>query len=111
MVALVPGISRSGATIVPAMALGLKSETALRFSFLLYIPVSLGGTILSITDIFHDPRLGSFSLFVCVHCIDYRYILFIALVHEYYGERKLGLFLDLLLCHRHRRFDIRLKNS
>ena len=62
MVALVPGISRSGATIVPAMALGLKSETALRFSFLLYIPVSLGGTILSITDIFHDPRLGELFL-------------------------------------------------
>ncbi|MDA7026077.1 undecaprenyl-diphosphate phosphatase [Bacillus sp. CLL-7-23] len=62
MIALIPGISRSGATIVPAMALGLKSETALRFSFLLYIPVSLGGTILSINDIFHDPHLS--ELFV-----------------------------------------------
>ncbi|WP_053364676.1 undecaprenyl-diphosphate phosphatase [Bacillus sp. FJAT-27251] len=57
-VALIPGISRSGATIVAAMGLGMKPETALRFSFLLYIPVSLGGTLLSITDIANDPNLG-----------------------------------------------------
>jgi undecaprenyl-diphosphatase len=57
-VALIPGISRSGATIVAAMGLGMRPETALRFSFLLYIPVSLGGTLLSITDIANDPNLG-----------------------------------------------------
>ncbi|MFD1017844.1 undecaprenyl-diphosphate phosphatase [Thalassobacillus hwangdonensis] len=50
-VALVPGISRSGATIVAAMLLGMKQDTALRFSFLLYIPVSLGTMVLSIGDI------------------------------------------------------------
>ena len=38
--ALIPGISRSGATIVTAMLIGMKQESALRFSFLLYIPVS-----------------------------------------------------------------------
>ncbi len=47
-VALIPGISRSGATIVAAMLLGMKQQTALRFSFLLYVPVSLGSMILSI---------------------------------------------------------------
>lgn len=50
-VALVPGISRSGATIVAAMLVGMKTETALRFSFLLYIPVSLGITVLSTGDL------------------------------------------------------------
>lgn len=54
-IALIPGISRSGATIVAAMLLGMKQETALRFSFLLYIPVSLGVTILSIDDVIGDP--------------------------------------------------------
>lgn len=54
-VALIPGISRSGATIVAAMLLGTRQETALRFSFLLYIPVSLGVTILSVDDIVSDP--------------------------------------------------------
>lgn len=56
-VALIPGISRSGATIVGAMGMGMKPETALRFSFLMYIPVSLGGTILSISDMASDPDL------------------------------------------------------
>ncbi len=36
--ALVPGISRSGTTILGAMLLGLKRETAMSFSFLLAIP-------------------------------------------------------------------------
>ena len=44
------------------MLLGMKQETALRFSFLLYIPVSLGGLLLSITDIANDPNLD--TLFV-----------------------------------------------
>ena len=55
-IALIPGISRSGATIVAAMMLGMKQETALRFSFLLYIPVSVGITVLSVSDITTDPN-------------------------------------------------------
>lgn len=61
-VALIPGISRSGATIVAAMALGMKQETALKFSFLLYIPVSVGGMILGFSDILHDENLASLAL-------------------------------------------------
>src|SRR5699024_11337721 len=57
-VALIPGISRSGATIVAAMLLGMKKESALRFSFLLYIPVSLGITLLSIGDIVNDSQFN-----------------------------------------------------
>ncbi|WP_072890541.1 undecaprenyl-diphosphate phosphatase [Ornithinibacillus halophilus] len=58
-VALIPGISRSGATIVAAMLVGMKQETALRFSFLLYIPVSLGVTILSVGDIVNDENFNA----------------------------------------------------
>ena len=61
-VALIPGISRSGATIVAAMSLGMKQETALRYSFLLYIPVSAGGMILGFSDIMNDPRLNELAL-------------------------------------------------
>src|SRR5699024_10189107 len=50
-VALIPGISRSRATIVAAMLLGVKQDTALRFTFLLYIHDRLGVTLLSIADI------------------------------------------------------------
>lgn len=61
-IALIPGISRSGATIVAAMLLGMKQETALRFSFLLYIPVSLGVTILSAKDIYNDPNFNTLAI-------------------------------------------------
>lgn len=61
-VALIPGISRSGATIVAAMARGINQETALRFSFLLFIPISLGGAVLSITDIVNDDNLATMAV-------------------------------------------------
>lgn len=48
--ALIPGISRSGATIAACMFVGMKRESALRFSFLLYIPISAGISLLSIVD-------------------------------------------------------------
>ena len=61
-VALIPGISRSGATIVSSMALGMNRETALKFSFFLYIPISLGGMVFSVTDMVNDPDLGRLLL-------------------------------------------------
>lgn len=61
-IALIPGISRSGATIVGAMLLGMNQQTALRFSFLLYIPVSIGGMILGMNDFLHDPNLSELAL-------------------------------------------------
>lgn len=40
--ALLPGISRSGATIATGLAMGLTRESAARFSFLLATPITLG---------------------------------------------------------------------
>jgi undecaprenyl-diphosphatase len=40
--ALVPGTSRSGATLTTGMVLGLRREDAARFSFLLSVPITLG---------------------------------------------------------------------
>ena len=40
--ALLPGISRSGATITAGLALGLTRESAARFSFLLATPITAG---------------------------------------------------------------------
>ncbi len=50
--AILPGVSRSGATITSGIALGLKREEAVRFSFLLSMPIILGAGILKIKDIF-----------------------------------------------------------
>jgi undecaprenyl-diphosphatase len=41
-IAIIPGISRSGATIAAALLLGIKREQAFKFSFLLSIPTILG---------------------------------------------------------------------
>ena len=46
--ALVPGISRSGITIISALALGLKRELSGRFSFLISIPAIIGAMGLEI---------------------------------------------------------------
>lgn len=53
-IALLPGISRSGATIVGAMLLKFKRETAFKFSFMLYIPISLATLLLGVKDIFES---------------------------------------------------------
>lgn len=50
-VSVLPGISRSGATLVAGLWLGLERETAVRYSFLLAIPVILGSTALAAGDI------------------------------------------------------------
>jgi undecaprenyl-diphosphatase len=45
--ALIPGASRSGTTITAGLFIGLKRETAARFSFLLSIPALLASGLLS----------------------------------------------------------------
>jgi len=47
-IAIIPGISRSGATIATALLLGIKREKAFRFSFLLSIPAVMGALALTI---------------------------------------------------------------
>lgn len=46
-IALIPGISRSGSTIVAGLFQGIKRESAARFSFLLGMPAILGAGILT----------------------------------------------------------------
>ena len=59
-IAIIPGISRSGATIGVAMLLGISPEKAAKFSFLLAIPAIAGAGLLTAIDI--DPAfVSSFS--------------------------------------------------
>lgn len=48
---LFPGISRSGSTIVGGMSAGLKRDTAFKYSFMLYIPISICATGLELLDL------------------------------------------------------------
>jgi undecaprenyl-diphosphatase len=46
--AMVPGVSRSGATILGALSLGVERRTAAEFSFFLAVPTMLGATTLEL---------------------------------------------------------------
>jgi undecaprenyl-diphosphatase len=52
VLALLPGISRSGVTMVAGLMRGLSHEEAARFSFLLATPVILAAGVLKIPDLF-----------------------------------------------------------
>ena len=55
--ALLPGVSRSGSTIVGGLLRGLDRSQAARYSFLLGVPVILGAGLLSVFDIVTNPAL------------------------------------------------------
>lgn len=60
-VAIIPAISRSGATITLALFMGMKREKAAEFSFLLSIPAILGALILKLSrhaDVYPATILG-----------------------------------------------------
>lgn len=48
--AMVPGVSRSGATIMGALAMGINRKTAAEFSFFLAVPTMIGATTLELID-------------------------------------------------------------
>jgi undecaprenyl-diphosphatase len=56
--ALLPGISRSGATITAGLALGLTREAAARFSFLLATPITLGAGLYGSRRLFETALTG-----------------------------------------------------
>lgn len=49
--ALMPGISRSGSVLVGCLLRKLDRDTALRYAFMLYLPVSVGSLLISIPDL------------------------------------------------------------
>jgi undecaprenyl-diphosphatase len=56
--ALVPGVSRSGATISTGLFLGVDRATAARFGFLLAIPAVFASGLFSLPDAFHPAGEG-----------------------------------------------------
>ncbi|MFY1621079.1 undecaprenyl-diphosphate phosphatase [Micromonospora sp. WMMD736] len=56
--ALIPGVSRSGATISAGLFLGLKREAAARFGFLLAIPAVFASGLFSLPDAFNPSGEG-----------------------------------------------------
>ncbi|MEO8083818.1 MAG: undecaprenyl-diphosphate phosphatase [Ardenticatenales bacterium] len=60
IVAILPGISRSGSTIGTGLAVGVKRETAARFSFLMAAPIIVAAGLVQAVDVMGHPaaRIG-----------------------------------------------------
>ena len=65
--ALVPGVSRSGATITAALFLDMEREAAARFSFLLSIPAVVLSGLFGLVELARDNGDTSFSSLVDRH--------------------------------------------
>src|SRR5947209_11724372 len=57
--AMIPGVSRSGATIMGGLSLGVERRTAAEFSFFLAVPTMLGATTLEFVKHRHDLLAGA----------------------------------------------------
>jgi undecaprenyl-diphosphatase len=62
--ALVPGVSRSGITLVAAMGLGLRRDAAARFSFLLSVPAIAAAGIFELPKVLRTPNLAGAPLVI-----------------------------------------------
>lgn len=60
--ALIPGVSRSGATIAMGRILGYRRESALRYSFLLAMPAVFGSGLYQLKKALGDPESSVFSM-------------------------------------------------
>jgi undecaprenyl-diphosphatase len=56
--AVMPGISRSGATISTSLLLGIDKEKATRFSFLMVLIPIIGAMLLDVIDMIQEPELS-----------------------------------------------------
>lgn len=86
VVALLPGISRSGATVVGGMKSNLTRETALNYSFMLYIPISVASMVLGIKDLITAGNIGALA-------IPYLVSMIAAGIVTYYAAK---LFIDIM---------------
>ena len=83
--AIIPGVSRSGATIIGAVALGIDRKTAADFSFFLAVPTLAGATVLQLfkhrdqvqPDMIGNILLGALVSFVVAIIVVKLFVAFI----------------------------------
>lgn len=66
VLALLPGVSRSGATVAGGMIKNLDRSTAARFSFLISIPVMIGAGVSALTDLIELQATNDFFMLLLV---------------------------------------------
>ena len=65
MFAVLPGLSRSGTTICTGLFCGFSREFAVRFAFIMSLPVVLGANILELADVIREPALMGDASIAC----------------------------------------------
>lgn len=63
--AMIPGVSRSGATIMGGLLMGFDKRTAAEFSFLLAIPTMLGAASYDLYKNYHNLNIDDYALIGC----------------------------------------------
>ena len=87
-VALFPGVSRSAMTISSALFLGVERERAVKFSFLLFIPLSLGAGLLELGEGAYFNVALVISFFICLALS----VLFLKLLYVIVKKEKFWIF-------------------
>lgn len=59
VIALFPGISRSGSTLVGGMTRDLSRKAAVNYSFMLYLPISVATMLLGVKDLLNTPNISN----------------------------------------------------
>lgn len=93
--ALIPGVSRSGATISGGLLAGLTRESATRFSFMLSFPIILGSGLMKFVELGQSGGLSSIGLPIVVACI-VAFVSGLGAIHfliRYLKNHKLTLFI------------------
>ena len=62
MITIMPGISRSGTVLVACLICGLSRKTALKYTFILYFPISVATMLLGVSDLIEAGNLASLAI-------------------------------------------------
>ena len=89
-VALFPGVSRSGITLTTARFMGISREEASRFSFLLSLPLIIGGGLLKLPKVLNETE--AFNISTCLFGIFVSFIVGLITIHFFLKFiKKIGL--------------------
>ena len=78
-IAVFPGVSRSGATLLMGRFMGLPRESAARFSFLLSVPVIIGGILFKLPRFFEENL--AFELTSCLLGVAISFVVGLCAIH------------------------------
>lgn len=91
VVALVPGVSRSGSTITTGRILGFNRQSAAIFSFLMSMPITAAALVLKVPDVLREGGLGV-QVLVGVIAAGISSWLAISVLLRYVSRRSYGVF-------------------